>query len=218
MAIPGKAKGYGNNSTSRNVFKLTFSQDLSSLVKYEAYDNDQTFPALDTVVTVANDVLAGTAGNSNKSMVCLVDASNAAPSSAWKPASATAGEANPNRLKGTTNYVEQDGSIVTATGAITYNMVIEVPSDATTSMAMGFDVLFRYTYTGTAPSLTHAYNDDGTGSEAVPDWVTMTPGTHGVIHCRSGSGAAGDGHYYANIPASSTEDTAEGWAETDTTA
>lgn len=212
--MASEATGYGNGSDAQNVFGVAFSQDLSSLVKYEAYDNDQTFPTLDTVVTTANDVLAGTAGNSSKSMVCLVDTTNAAPSSSWKPASATAGEANPNRLKGQTNYVEQDGDIIEATERITFNMVVEVPSDATTAMAMGFDLLVRYTYTGTAPTLTWAVN---TGTEETPSWTTITPGTDGILHCRAGSGAAGDGHYYANIPASSVEDTAEGWVDTSTT-
>lgn len=206
MAIPNKATGYGNNSTARNVFAVSFSQNLSSLVKYEAYDNDQTFPAVDTVLTVANIILAGTTGNSNKSMVCLVDTSNAAPSSAWKPANATAGEANPNRLKGQTNYVEQDGSIVTAGGRITFNMCVEVPYDTQTSDPMGFDLLVRYTYTGTAPTVTFQFNE---GTEGTPTWTSLTVGTHGIKHCRSGSSSPSN--LFANIPVSGTEDTAEGW-------
>ncbi|MFA5376509.1 MAG: hypothetical protein WC455_12255 [Dehalococcoidia bacterium] len=214
MAV-GKATGYGNNSTARNVFKCTFNHALSSAVKYEAYDNDETFPTLDTVVTTANDILAGTAGNSTTSMVCLVDTTNAAPDSDWKPASATAGTANPNRLKGTTSYVTQAGAVRGDNEAITWNMVIEIPSDATTAMAFGFDLLLRYTYTGTAPTLTWAYN---TGTEGSANWVTMTPGTDGMLHCRTGSGGTGDGHYYANIPAADTEDTVECWIDQNTTA
>lgn len=209
MAIPNKATGYGNNSTARNVFGVLFSQALSSLIKYEAYDNDQTFPAVDTVTTTNNTVLAGTAGNSNKSMVCLVDTTNAAPVSAWKPASATAGEANPNRLKGTTSYVEQDGSVLGSGGRATYNMVIEIPSDTQTSDSMGFDLLVRYTYTGTAPTVTFQFNE---GTEGTPSWTSLTIGTHGVKHCRSGSSAPSN--LYANIPLSGTEDTAEGWVTT----
>lgn len=205
MAIPNKATGYGNNSTATNVFRITFSTALSGAPKYEAYDGG-TYPAVGSAVTVANKVLAGTAGNSNKSMVCLVD-TNSAPSSAWKPASATGGSANPNRLKGTTSYVTA-GNTPGAGGVVKFNMVIEVPSDATPTPTTdwAFDLLVRYTYTGSAPTLTWAFNE---GTEGAPTWTTLTPGTHGIRHTRAG--ISGGGPYLANIPASSTEDTAEGW-------
>lgn len=205
MAIPNKATGYGNNSTAQKVFRLTFSTALSSAPKYEAYDG-ATFPAVGTAVTTANTIFAGTAGNSNKPMLSLVD-TNSAPTSAWKPTSATAGSANPNRMKGQTNYVTA-GNTPGAGGTITWNEVLEVPSDATTSSSMNIDLLIRYTYTGSAPSLTWEYNE---GSEATPTWVALTPGTHGVRHARSGASSP---NYLANIPASSTEDTVEGWITT----
>jgi hypothetical protein len=211
-----EATGYGNNSTAQNVFSILFDEALSSEVQYEAYDNDQTFPAVDTATTYTNDVLAGTTGNGDKSMVALVDTTNAAPTSAWLPASATAGEANPNRLKGQVNYVQQDGTVRDADERVTFNMAVEVPSDATTSMAMGFDLLARYTYTGTAPSPVWSIN---TGTEGTPVWTTVTPGTHGLLHCRTGSGATGsggDGHYYANIPTSGVEVTVECHSDTNT--
>lgn len=205
MAIPNKATGYGNNSTARNVFRITWSQALSSAPKFEAWDNDQTFPTTDTVTTTDNVVLAGTANNSNKSMVCLVDTSSGAPSSNWKPASATGGSANPNRLKGTTSYVTSTAT-PSGGGTTTWNEVLEIPYDATTASPMGFDLRVVYTYTGTAPTLTWAFNE---GTEGTPSWTTLTPGTHGIRHCRTGTVAGGP--YIANIPASSTEDTTEGW-------
>lgn len=210
MAIPTQAAGYGNNSIARNVFGVHTTQALSSAIKYEAYDNDQTFPAVDTAVTYTNDVLAGTTGNGNISMVCLVDTTDAAPSSNWKPSSASAGEANPNRLQGQVSYVQQDGSVLSADGRATYNMVIEVPSDAETTSSMGFDLLVRYTYTAsTTPTISFQVNE---GAEATVSWTSLTVSTHGIKHCRSGSSAPSD--LYANIPASDTEDTAEGWATT----
>lgn len=207
MAIPAKATGYGNNSTARYVFKLTFSTALSAAPKYEAYDG-ATFPATGSATTTTNEVFAGTAGNSNKPMLSLVDTSSGAPSSNWKPSSATAGSANPNRMKGTTNYVTAT-STPGAGGAITWNEVLEVPSDAAPgSTGQAHDLLVRYSYTGSAPSLTWAFNE---GSEGSPSWTTMTSSTHGIRHCRTGSGV---GNYLANIPASSTEDTTEGHVTT----
>ena len=138
-------------------------------------------------------------------MMSLVDTSSGAPASNWKPSSATAGSANPNRMKGQTNYVT---STVTPTAgtAIRWNMVLEVPSDATTGSTMAHDMLIRYTYTGAAPSLTWGFNE---GTEGSPTWTPLTLGTHGHRHCRSGT--VGGGPYLANIPAAGTEDSAEIW-------
>jgi len=207
MAIPAKATGYGNLSTARNVFRITFSQALSAQVIYEAYDSNGTFPAVGTAVTVAKKIFAGTAGNSNKPMISLVDTTNAAPASSWKPASATGGSANPNRMKGQTNFVTQAGAVVGAAGVITWNMVVELPSDLTTgdNAEMLHDLLVRYTYTGTAPALTWAFNE---GTEGAPTWTTLTPGTHGIRHSKTGAATP---DYYATIPASGTQDTTEGW-------
>lgn len=204
MAIPAKATGYGNNSTAQNIFRITFSTALSSAPKYEAYDGG-TFPAVGAATTVTNTIFAGTAGNGSKPMLSLVATTSAAPASAWKPASATGGSANPNRMKGQTNFVT-DPTTPGAGGIIRFNMVLEVPSDATTSSTMAHDLLIRYTYTGSAPTLTWAFNE---GTEGAPTWTTLTPGTHGVRHTRAGT--VGGGPYLANIPASGTEDSAEGW-------
>lgn len=204
MAIPAKATGYGNNSTAKNVFRLEFSTALSAAPKYELYDG-ATFPATGSATTTSNEIFAGTAGNSNKPMMSLAD-TNSAPASNWKPASATAGGAVLiNRMKGQTNFVTA-GNTPGAGGAITWNMVLEVPSDATPGSAgQAHDLLVRYSYTGTAPTLAWKFNE---GTEGTPSWTVMTKDTHGIRHCRTGSGA---GNYLANIPTSSTEDTTEGW-------
>jgi len=208
MSIPNKATGYGGTS-ARYVFSFYTDQALSSKIKYEAYDNDQTFPATDTVTTSANYSLAGTTANSHYPMVCLIDTTSAAPASAgWKPATPSAGEANPNRLRGQTYYVEQDGSTLGAGTAAYFNMIVEVPYDLETTDAMGFDLTVRYTYTGTAPTPYFRFNE---GSDATPSWTNITVDTHGIKHCRSGSTAS---YLYANIPESGTEDTAEGWVTT----
>jgi len=223
MGIPNKAFGYGNNSTAQNVFGvLAADASLSSKIKYECYDNDQTFPAVDTQTSNTNTIFIGTNDNNGKSMICLIDTTSEHPTSDWKPVEPVAGENNPNRMKGQTNYVEQDGAILTAGEYATFNMVIEIPSDLTTSASMGFDLLIRYTYTGNDPGITFVYNCLGytspsPGTDSVPHWVEMTPGTHGVKHCRAGSTYPSD--MYANIPAevggaSVMEDTAEGWALT----
>lgn len=207
-----RVRSYGNNTTDRNVFAFLTDQNLSSLVKYKAYDNDQTFPTTDTVTTTAHPIFSKGVHTTGSS-IYLVDTTNAAPSSDWMadvPASDTA-ENNPNILLGDDNYVEQDGSILTAASRATFNMCIRVNNTVTTSDNMQFDVAVEYTYTGTAPSPSFQYSPQG-ASEGTPAFATIT-GTEGVVHCRSGSGPSG-GDFYANIPASGTEDTAEAWVVT----
>jgi hypothetical protein len=204
MAIPAPATGGGNNSTARNVCRFLFSEALSTAPRYEMYDGG-TFPAVGSATTTNNAVFAGTAGNSNKPMTSLVDTSSGAPSSAWMPASATAGSANPNRMKGTTNYVTATAT-PGAGGTITFNMVQEIPSDHDTT-AQAVDLLVRHTYTGAAPTLTPAINE---GSEGSPSWTALTIGTHGFRHTRAGVVAGGP--YLANVPLVSVEVTGMIWA------
>jgi len=126
------------------------------------------------------------------------------------PAAATAGSANPNRLKGTTNYVT-DPTTPGAGGVITWNMAAELPSDlvpATDNAEMQHDLLIRYTFTGATPTLTWAFNDAVTGTEATPTWTTLTPGTHGIRHAKTGAATP---NYFATVPASGVQVTTEGW-------
>jgi hypothetical protein len=204
--IPNKATGAGNNNAA-NVFKITFSTAVSTPPKLEAWDNSQAFPAKDAAgATTAKEIFTGTTGNGSKPMIYLAATTSAAPGANWKPASATAGSANPNRLKGSTNYVT-DPTTPGAGDAILFNLGAEVPYDAavpsTSSMAHMIQV--RYTYTGAAPTLTWAFNE---GTEGSPSWSTITPGTHGLRYCNSSTSWAA-GPYKLTLPAASVVDAGE---------
>lgn len=210
MAIPSKATGYGNDSTAQNVFKIAFSQALSTAPRYEAWDNSETFPARDASgSTVAKEIFTGTAGNSNKPYLALKATTSSGGSSDWLPASATAGSANPNRLKGTTNYVT-DPTTPGASGEIKFNMVAEVPSDAAVPSTSSCNYLLqiRYNYTGSAPTLTYSYNE---GTEGTPSWTTWTPGTHGMKHTSAGVSSP---NLKLTLPESGVVESAEGWITT----
>jgi hypothetical protein len=210
MAIPNKATGAGNLHAVANVFKITFDQALSTAPKYEAWDNTQAFPAKDASgATTAKEIFTGTAGNSSLPYLYLVDTNAGATASAsdWKPVAATGGSANPNRLKGTTSYVTATNT--PALGEfITFNIGAEVPYDAAvpSDSSCNFLLQIRYTYTGTAPSLTYTFNE---GSEATPSWTTLVPGTNGIRFCNTGT--VGGGPYKLTLPAASTVDAAEVW-------
>jgi hypothetical protein len=238
MAIPSKAVGYGNNSTARNVFGLSFSTALSSAPKFETYDGG-TYPGVGAGTTVAGKSLAGTAGNGNKPMPSLVDTSAAAPASAWMPAAATGGSANPNRVKGQTNFVTSGATLAGASGVrafgtgfsktagalgngtgvvdsatnpagvVTWNEAYEMPSDVIPADNLTYDMLVRYTYTGAAPTVLWYFNDNGAGgTEGTPVWTNLVPGTNGLRHCNAGTVA---GTYLLDIPASGVVVAAEGW-------
>ena len=208
MAIPNKATGAGNNDAA-NVFKITFDQALSTAPKYEAWDNSETFPAKDAAgATTAKEIFTGTTGNGDIPMLYLVDTNAGAtsPGAAWKPAGASAGSANPNRLEGTTSYVTATNT--PALGEfITFNIGLEAPYDATvpSSSSTAHLIQIRYTYTGTAPSLTWAFNEETEGS---PSWTTLTPGTHGLRYCNTGTSWAA-GPYKLTLPEASVIDAGE---------
>jgi hypothetical protein len=211
MAIPSKAIGAGQIAAA-NVFSIVFSQALSTAPKYEAWDNSSTFPARDASgTTTAKEVFTGTAGNSSKPELAIYDGWNGTtatpPAASWMPASATGGSANPNRLKGTTNYVTAAWT-PTAGNDIRFNMNGEFPFDSTvpSTSSQNYLLQIRYTYTGTAPTLTYRYNDGGT--EATPVWTTWVPGTNGMRHVNTGTSA---GTYKLTLPTSGVVNTGEIW-------
>ncbi len=191
---------YGEGGVNQNAFAVDFSTALSSVVTYHAYDNDQTFPTLESpaLTTTANHIFSEGA-TSSASMIALIDTTNAEPSNTWATDMTTAAEnQNPNWLKGDANYVTQAGAVRGAGERVLFNMGIEVNNTVTTSMSMGFEVCVKYTYTGSVPTVTWKYN---TGTAGTPTWTAMTA-AHGIKHCRSTAAA---GSLYANIPESGHE-------------
>lgn len=205
-----QVRSYGNNvGTDRNIFSVLFDQDLSGLCKYKAWDNNALWPQTGALTSVSNAIFVK-GNHASGSMICLIDTTGGAPVQDWKATiPADQAESNPNRLKGNTYYVEQDGSNVSAGGRITFNMVIEVDSSALTTDNMGFDLEVEYSYTGTAPAPVFQFSPVG-NTEGAPGWTTITQDALGVKHCRLNSGPSG-GDFYANIPASGQEDTVEAW-------
>lgn len=242
MAIPQKATGYGNSSTARNVFAATFSTALSSAIKYEMYDGG-SFPAVGAAVTVANEIFAGTAGNSTKPMMSLSDTSSATPASTWLPASVTGGGAVLiNRMKGQTNFVTSGHTAAGGSAIGTYGTGYSAGAGAlsTGSGAAGSGTnpygVIRWNMalevpsdatpgsTGQAHDLLLRYTYTGGAPSFIfyfNDNSTGTEGTPLWTAMTSGTNGirhcrtgSGVGNYLANIPASSVEVTTEGWVTT----
>lgn len=206
MSIPSQVTGAGNNDT-QNVFKILFTRALSSAPTYEAYDNSDTFPAVDPEgSTTDKEIFTGTTGNDNKPMLSLVDTTDESPGENWMPASASVGSANPNRLKGQVNYVTSPVTPA-ASGEILFNMVGEFPSDASvpSTSSMNYLLQIRYTYTGDAPGLEYYFNS---GTEGTPSWTSWTPSSHGMRHTNSGASVD---NYKLTLPAVGVVETGEIW-------
>lgn len=212
MAIPSKAIGAGHANAATKVFKVTFSEALSTAPKIESWDNSLTYPAKDAAgATVAKEIFTGTTGNTSYPMAAAwsggAEALPTAPVANWHPATPTAGSANPNLLKGTTNFVTCT-NVPGAAGNTLFNISLRVPSDATvpSTTSMNALVQIRYTYTGVVPVLAFLYNDGGT--EAAPVWLAFTVGTHGIRFCNTGTVA---GTYKLTLPATGQVYAGEVW-------
>lgn len=174
MPIPSQVNGAGNNSSAQNVFKVIFSQALSSAPTIESWD-DSTFS------TTTKEQFAGTTINGSIPYVSAVATTDVAPASNWKPVAPVAGGVVANRLKGLTNYVVSSVNVPTAGGAIRFNLDFEIPADASVPSTNTFGVLaVRYAYSGPTPSVTWQYNDVASGgTEGAPQWTNSTPGAAG---------------------------------------
>jgi len=206
MAIPFKITGAGNQD-AQYVFRVTFTQELSVPPHIEAWDNALTFPSATTTgVTIAKEVFVGTTGNGNIPMLYAIATTNATPGDDWRPATATTGAANPNRLAGDTSYVE-DPTTPSADESIYFNLGIEIPYDATTpsTTSLAHIIQIRYRYSGLEPTVTFAANE---GTEAVPIWTTITPSSNGVQYCNAGINWTA-GPYKLTLPETGTIDAPE---------
>jgi hypothetical protein len=178
--IPGKkVAGAANNSTAANVFRVVFSQATLDLPRMEAWD-DYNFS------TVANEVFNGTAGYANP-MIGAVDTTDGGPAAAnWMPTTPTAGAANPNLLKGSTNSLQFAKGVQTGLLAgddIKFNLNWKLPPNATIPPDLDAVLVLRYSYGGNAPALTWYFNDYSVAAvpdhETAPQWAEFTPGVNG---------------------------------------
>lgn len=208
--IPNKATGAGNVDATM-VLRAIFSQELSAAPRIEAYDNSEIFPAVGTPSTTLKEIFTGTTENGNKPFLAGYiggKSTNATtPGANWHPSSATAGGANPNLLKGTTNYVKT--TVIPELGEdIVFNLSLKVPSDAAVPSASSMNamIVIRCNYTGEEPAITLEFNE---GTEETPNWTELTPGTHGGRF--SNSGTESGGPYKVSLAESGSVDAGELW-------
>jgi len=207
---PFKPTGIGANA-AMNVFKVTFSEALSTNPKLMAWDDY-------TCTTVDNTIIAGTSGSSNKSMIggigCTV-----APSAGWFPTNETAGSAvnTSSLLNGNTGFCLLSSSAPTAGQAVYFNVNYKLYSDLVPSDTMSSVLAVQFQYTGATP-IEGWYANSGT--EGTPVWTELKADVEGsapisgntqIRACDTGEGYGGTETYKATIPSSGSSFTEEIW-------
>ena len=216
MAIPAKVAGGGGDNNATKCFKVTFSTALASAPKIEGWDNSSSYPAVDSDgSTTAKEIFTGTTVNTSLPMLAAwsggAEATGNKPGASWHPATATAGSANPNLLKGQTNYVTCTNTPA-AGGNIVFNLSLKIPGDATVPSTTGFAhlVQIRYTYSGLNPALAFFFNEGG--DDTTPAWTAFAPGTNGIQFVNASTVS---GTYALTLPGpSSTRVAPEIWVTT----
>lgn len=220
MATPSKVEGAGNNSTAQNVFRVTFSEATSNSPMLKAFDDS-------SATTVLGRAFIGTAGNGNKPLMSAVATTDGAPVAAWKPATATAGGATINRLKGNDSYVILSAAPVSAGGNVRFNLCWELPSDIPIAPPLPpgdpsytIDSLYAafsldFSYSGSIPVLTWEFNDYSEGgTEAVPFWTTMVSGFSNNDQLLPANAGSSPSNITMHKPPSGVIDIGEVWVVT----
>lgn len=217
MATRGRIKGYGSGEegfAAQYVVAINFNHPLSSKVRLECYDNNQTFPAVDSATATSNDVFGLTSGYAT-TMIAMRDTTNgtAGAGTSWFPtAYAASNTATINLMAGLAHYITQQGATLSTAGGGTvyFNVWCNIPASTQTDDLMGFDISARYSFISTTPTVSWWFNNgENSGTEASPVWASIISGSWGIVHCKSGTSAAGP--FLANIPETGAEKTVEGW-------
>lgn len=212
-------------STDNNVYRVKFSQPISSVPELRCYDNANTFPVVGASTATTFTIFQGSAAmiaNANgKGMLIFLDTRRAGPAASnWYAAPEITGAKATVRMCGDKAYLKfrysATAASLVANSYFTWNSIMEVPCDVNPTMSRLHDVVVRYTFTSTIPAVSfHANNLHAGGSNAVPAWGTITPSSQGV---RFGAVTATNTSILANIPLAATaslEVTRTGWvAET----
>lgn len=203
---------------AKNVFKVKFSESLSSLPNIRAYDNNQTFPNTGNLTTVAFGIFTGNYSNDSKPMLHFLDTSRQASSATnWYTTSTIKAGAATCMMKGNISYLtpRYSAASMVANASLTWNALIKTPYGCYPTIGRLHDVVVRFTFVGNTPSVTfYANNKHAGGTDASPAWGTITPDTNGV---RFGSSTATNSSIIANIPlvaSASFEVTTTAWIAT----
>lgn len=215
MSYPFKVHG-ACTSTAQYVFKVSFSQPLSSVPNLRAYDNAASYPNTDSTTTTVFRIFVGSTGNSNKPMLHFLDTTRSGPSATnWYTASTIGAGVATCLMKGDTSYLQfrySTASIALANPSVYWNSLVRVPYDVYPTMNKHHNVVIRYTFTSTAPTVSFwANNTHAGGTGDVPVWGSIQTDVSGV---RFGSSTATNLSILGEIPLTGQQVTKTAWVTT----
>lgn len=156
---------------SRNVFKARFETNpCSDIPQLQAWDDYN-------LTTVASQILAGFAANSEESLVAAASTEAAATGANWVPASAAAGGSLVNRLRGEESFVLLGASPPGVNDERRFNLVMGCHADSAVGVSGNTPAFaIKSFYAGAAPDIKFFYNRgvDDLGAGAGADWIEMT--------------------------------------------
>ncbi len=199
LANPIRPTGIGQHA-AMNVFKVSFSEDLSTPPQLHAWDDYQMLAAIHKIFT-------GTTVNGGRPLIGGIGLSEA-PAAAWFPAGKVVGSAVDvaSLLAGDEGFCLLSEEAPVAEGEVFFNLDYKIPSDLLPSDSIGHVISVEYQYTGDAPVVAWYAN---IGTEETPDWVLLFPGVEGsapqpgmtAIHpCDGGEGYNGTQTYKLTRP------------------
>lgn len=210
--IPFKPTGIGQVA-AKNVFKISFSQALSTIPKLKAWDDYN-------LNTVVNDIFVGTSVNGNLPLIGAVGLESA-PGASWWPSGLTvnADAGTATRMKGSSGYCKLASVAPEAAGEVFFNLDYKIPSDLQPSSTVNHVLAVECQYTGATPTIRWYANR---GTEGTPDWIELLPRAQGyqmisgdteIRPTDSGEGYDGTQNYKISIPDSSEEFADEIWVK-----
>lgn len=213
MAYPFKING-ACASTQKNVRRIRFTRPLSSVPTVRAYDNAAVYPTTDGTTTTAFRIFQGTSVNGNQSMLIYLDTKHSGPPDPSWWTSASSSSSSTVLMEGNNAFLtfRYSASSMVAGATLTMNAIMVVPSDINPTADMLHNVVCRYTFTGSIPTIQFtANNEHAGGTDASPAWGTITTDTHGI---KFASGSATNSAILATIPLTGTLHTKTAWVTT----
>jgi len=210
LSNPFRPTGIGQHA-AMNVFKASFSEDLSTPPQLHAWDDY-------LLLTALHKIFIGTTVNGGKPLIGGIGLAEA-PAADWFPTAKVVGADVDvaSLLMGDEGFCVLSEEAPVAEEEVFFNLDYKIPSDLLASDTIGHVVSVEYQYTGDAPVVVWHAN---AGTEETPNWIPLFPGIEGsapqpgmtvICPCDGGEGDSGTQTYKLTIPISGQKYPDEIW-------
>jgi hypothetical protein len=203
-----------------NVFKASFSEDLSTPPQLHAWDDYLMLTADHKIFkgTVLTGYSAGPPEVLGKPLIGGIGLTMP-PAADWFPTAKVVGAAVDvaSLLKGDEGFCQCSGVAPVAEEETFFNLDYKIPCDLLPADSIGHVISMEYQYTGAPPVIGWYAN---VGTEETPDWVLLFPGVEGsapqpgmtvIRACDGGEGYNGTQTYKLTRPISGQKFPDEIW-------